>query len=181
MPPRSAPRVELRAPKPNDQDTFIVAMRASRTLHHPWVVPPTTPETFTALLNRNREEAFDSTLVCRRDDGAILGFFNISQIIRGPLQSGFLGYGAVAAHAGRGYMTEGMELVLRRAFAELRLHRLEANIQPENRSSVALAKRCGFVKEGLSERYLKLGGRWRDHERWAIRADQSRTHRAAGS
>ena len=94
------------------------------------------------------------------------------QIVRGALRSGFLGYGVVAAHAGRGYMTEGTQLVLARAFSELRLHRLEANVQPGNRASIALVRRCGFVREGLSERYPKLGGQWRDHERWAIRAEQ---------
>ena len=65
-------------------------------------------------------------------------------------------------------MTEGLGLVLRRTFTELRLHRLEANIQPGNRASTALVRRCGFVREGLSERYLKINGQWRDHERWAI-------------
>jgi ribosomal-protein-alanine N-acetyltransferase len=102
----------------------------------------------------------------------IVGFFNLSQIVRGPFQSAYLGYGAVAAHAGQGYMTEGMQLLLGRAFETLRLHRVEANIQPGNERSLALASGSGFVREGLSERYLKVGGRWRDHERWAIRVEQ---------
>jgi ribosomal-protein-alanine N-acetyltransferase len=65
-------------------------------------------------------------------------------------------------------MTAAMILLLRHAFRSLKLHRLEANIQPGNTASVALVKRCGFRKEGFSPRYLKVGGRWRDHERWAI-------------
>ena len=69
-------------------------------------------------------------------------------------------------------MREGMELTLRFAFSELRLHRVEANIQPANERSLRLAKRVGFKREGFSPRYLKIGGRWRDHERWAILAEE---------
>jgi ribosomal-protein-alanine N-acetyltransferase len=61
-----------------------------------------------------------------------------------------------------------MQLVLREAFRPLGLHRLEANIQPGNTASIALAKRRGFELEGFSPRYLKVGDRWRDHEHWAI-------------
>jgi ribosomal-protein-alanine N-acetyltransferase len=69
-------------------------------------------------------------------------------------------------------MAEGIELVLRHAFGALGLHRLEANIQPGNDRSIALAKRAGFRLEGFSPRYLKIDGRWRDHERWAILAEE---------
>jgi ribosomal-protein-alanine N-acetyltransferase len=65
-------------------------------------------------------------------------------------------------------MREALEAIVRHAFRVMKLHRLEANIQPGNRASIALAKSCGFRKEGFSPRYLKIGGRWRDHERWAI-------------
>jgi [ribosomal protein S5]-alanine N-acetyltransferase len=74
-------------------------------------------------------------------------------------------------------MTEAMQLLLREAFTRLDLHRIEANIQPGNVRSIALAKRCGFELEGFSPRYLKVGGRWRDHERWAIRAETWRAAR----
>jgi ribosomal-protein-alanine N-acetyltransferase len=74
-------------------------------------------------------------------------------------------------------MTEAIALMLRYAFADLRLHRIEANIQPGNVASIALVKRAGFVKEGFSRRYLKIGGRWRDHERWAILAEDWRARK----
>lgn len=172
------PRVQLRSPTLDDRDEFIAAMQASRPLHRPWLSPPTTPAAFDEFVRRVDDELYDPMLLVRVDDGVLLGYFALSWIIRGLLQSAFLGYGAVAAHAGRGYMTEGMELVLRRAFTELRLHRVEANIQPGNTASIALARRCGFEREGCSPRYLKIGGRWRDHERWAITLEEWRGRRA---
>jgi ribosomal-protein-alanine N-acetyltransferase len=76
-------------------------------------------------------------------------------------------------------MSEGVALVLQRAFWEQGLHRLEANIQPDNTQSIALVKRLGFRREGFSPRYLKLGGRWRDHERWALLREEWRRTRVA--
>jgi len=69
-------------------------------------------------------------------------------------------------------MRMGFELVLAKAFRKLKLHRLEANIQPANHASRRLVKRLGFTREGLSPRYLKIAGRWRDHERWALLSDE---------
>ena len=82
--------------------------------------------------------------------------------------SAYLGYYAFVPYAGRGLMKDGLALVITYAFTGLKLHRVEADIQPGNRASKALVKTLGFRREGLSPRYLKINGRWRDHERWAI-------------
>ena len=95
---------------------------------------------------------------------------NLSNIVLGSFRSGYLGYYAFVGHERQGNMAAGLRLVVRHAFTALKLHRFEANIQPENRRSIALVDRCGFAKEGFSPRYLKISGRWRDHERWAILA-----------
>jgi len=167
-----APVVELRPPAPEDREAFIAAMIDSAELHRPWVTPPVTAPEFDAWMIRAGRADFDANLAVRPSDGEIVGYFNISQIIRGPLQSAFLGYGGVARWSGAGYMTAALRLVLERAFVDLALHRIEANVQPGNAPSIALVERCGFVREGFSESYLKIGGRWRDHVRFAIRADQ---------
>jgi ribosomal-protein-alanine N-acetyltransferase len=112
--------------------------------------------------------------VCRLEDRAIAGVLNINNIVHGSFRSAALGYYAFAPFDGRGYMAEGLGLVLRRAFGELGLHRLEANIQPGNERSIALVRTAGFRLEGYSPRMLKIGGRWRDHERWAILAEDLR-------
>ena len=169
------PRVAVRTPTLADEQAFIAAMRASRSLHRPWISMPETPEKYAEYVARAEEPRYEPFIACRHEDGAIVGFLNISEIVRGSFKSAFLGYGGVAAFAGQGYMTEALQLVLREAFTRIGLHRLEANIQPGNVASIALAKRCGFELEGFSPRYLKVGGRWRDHERWAIRKETWRS------
>jgi ribosomal-protein-alanine N-acetyltransferase len=161
-------RVRLRPLAASDRDEFVAAMRSSRALHRPWISMPETAEQFAAYLERGKRSNAASYVACRRAGDEIVGFFNISEIVRGSFRSAYLGYGGVSAYAGHGYMTEGMRLLLREARVHLGLHRLEANIQPGNLASIALVRRCGFVVEGFSPRYLKINGRWRDHERWAI-------------
>jgi [ribosomal protein S5]-alanine N-acetyltransferase len=170
-------RIVLRPPTADDMDAFTSAMRASRALHRPWLYMPETPDRYATYLARTGDPRSALHLACRTEDGAIVGFLNISEIIRGGFRSAFVGYGGVAGYAGQGYMTEAMRLLLREAFTTVALHRLEANIQPGNAASIALAKRCGFELEGFSPRYLKVGGRWRDHERWAIREETWRATR----
>ena len=103
--------------------------------------------------------------------GEIVGMINVSEIVRGALRSAYLGYCAFAPHQRQGLMAEGLRLAIARLFGPLKLHRVEANIQPGNRPSLALVRKLGFRREGYSPRYLKIRGRWRDHERWALLAD----------
>ena len=123
-------------------------------------------------MKRNHDPSVQTLVVCRNDDGAIVGVFTLSQIVRRLFQSAYLGYYAMRPFEGQGYMAEGLRLVLRHAFRRMKLHRVEANIQPENMASIALVKRAGFRLEGFSPRYLKVAGRWRDHQRWAILSDE---------
>lgn len=161
-------RVFLRPPTGRDRDEVLGFVRASRRLYRTRVLPPASAAEFAAYVRRTRCEHSIGWLVCRIADGRIVGVINLNEIVWGTFHSAYLGYYVAAEFAGQRYMTEGLQLVLRQAFTRLRLHRLEANIQPDNPASVALAQRCGLRREGLSPRYLKISGRWRDHERWAI-------------
>jgi ribosomal-protein-alanine N-acetyltransferase len=165
---QTGPRVFLRAPRLDDCAEWLALNRASAALYRGRTARMTRLDQFAAYVERCTRDDFAGLFVCRREDGAIVGSANLSQIFRGNFRSCYLGYQAGAPFAGQGYMTEGVGLVLRHAFGTLRLHRVEANIQPDNAASIALVRRLGFTLEGVSRRYLKICGRWRDHERWAI-------------
>ena len=160
----------LRRPELADQNEFIARALASRPLHRPWVKAPLTPDQFAAYISRMREPGNIGFLVCDAEQGVIVGVINVTNVVLGLFRSGYLGYYVFAGFEGQGYMQIGLRQVVRHAFKSAKLHRLEANIQPGNFASIALVKSCGFSKEGYSPKYLKIGGRWRDHERWAILA-----------
>lgn len=148
-----------------DEEAFTAAARHSRTLHRPWVAAPCDAAAFTRYLARFDGHAHHGFIV--EASGELAGAINLTNIVLGAFRSGYLGYFAFQGFEGRGLMTQGLNAVVRLAFKDLGLHRVEANIQPGNLASIALARRCGFALEGYSPRYLKIAGRWRDHERWA--------------
>lgn len=171
----SGPRVLLRPVEASDATEFIALMRKSRGLHRPWTYPPQTEAAFIEMVRRNADARREAFLICLREADAIIGALALSEIVRGNFGNAYLGYYLGAPYTGQGYMTEAIRLLLRHAFRSMGLHRIEANIQPENKDSIAVARRCGFRLEGYSPRYLKIGGRWRDHERWAIVAEDWNT------
>ena len=164
---RRGRRVHIRRLDQEDEREFLGLVRASKALHRPWSHPPTTAAAFRELLARD-DETDARIVVCRNEGGGIVGYFGLGQIYYGHFRNAYLGYYAFHPFEGQGYMREGLELLLRVAFGDLRLHRVQASIQPENERSIALVRAAGFRREGLALRYLKIGGRWRDHEHWAI-------------
>ena len=167
-------RVRLERPTGRRMADFLAAVRRSRRLHAAWVSPPATVAAYRAYLRRVRRPTHAGYLVCRADSGELVGVVNISEIVRGNFDSAYLGYYAFAPHARQGLMAEGLARVVGEAFRRLGLHRLEANIQPRNTASRRLVRRLGFRREGFSRRYLCVAGRWRDHERWTILAEEWR-------
>ena len=179
MPNKSHPKIKsrvlIRPPTDDDCEAYIVAVRRSRSFHQSWINPKvTTRASFDKYFKIGLPGQKYRFLVILRATGELVGVININDPVHGNFQSASLGYYAFLPHAGNGLMREGMLLVLKHAFQKLKLHRLEANIQPENRASIAVAKSCGFVREGFSRRLVKVCSRWKDHERWAILAEDFR-------
>lgn len=101
-----------------------------------------------------------------------MGCVHLNEIVYGALQSAYLAYFVFEPYQGRGLMSWMLARVVDLAFGEHSLHRVEANIQPGNQASKALVERLGFRLEGFSPRYLKIGGRWCDHARYALTVEE---------
>ena len=152
----------------DDFEEMLTLFEESRKFYKGLIDTPDTFEKFAAYVARNESETNECFVICRASDERIVGAINLSQIFRKAFQNAYLGYSLGVRYTGQGYMTEAVRLILRFAFKDLKLHRVEANVQPENKPSIAVLKRCGFTREGFSRKYLKIAGQWRDHERFAI-------------
>jgi [ribosomal protein S5]-alanine N-acetyltransferase len=165
---RMSPCVFIRRPTESDCQALLSLHLKSKAFHFPWVFPPLTEQACQDYISRCQNEDFEGLLVCHATERTIIGVVNLSQIFYRSFQNAYLGYYADVNYAGQGLMSSGIRLVIDHAFSTLDLHRLEANIQPENTASLSLVKRLGFTQEGFSRRYLNINGEWRDHERWAL-------------
>lgn len=168
-------RVKLVRPAKRHASDFVDAVKRSKKLHRNLVTPIETEEAYLRFVNRCRSPQSANFFVVHCDSHDLIGAINIENIVRGYFQSAFLGYYALTPYAGLGLMREGLMQVLDHAYGELKLHRLEANIQPSNSRSIELVKSLGFKLEGYSPKYLKISGRWRDHERYALLKDDWRS------
>lgn len=166
--PKQRDRVFVDTPTAECENEFLGAALRSEKLHQPWVFPPRTHEQYLEYLHRIQIRRTIPFLIRSVGDNRLVGVVNMSEPVMGAFQSAYLGFYAFAGFERQGLMTEGLSLVLDRAFHNLGFHRLEANIQPANDTSAALVQRLGFRKEGFSPEYLLINGDWRDHDRWAI-------------
>lgn len=177
-------RVFIHKPTAADIPALLALAQRSKAFHSPWVFAALTTEGWQDYLARCQQTDFEGLLICygqspnssleNLPESFIVGVANLSQIFYGPFQNAYLGYYADVDFAGQGLMTAGMRLVIDYAFDTLKLHRLEANIQPANVASIELVKRLGFTQEGFSRRYLRINGEWRDHQRWALTVEDWR-------
>jgi ribosomal-protein-alanine N-acetyltransferase len=105
-------------------------------------------------------------------DGFFAGEININSVHRGPFQSAYVGYWIDERHAGHNYTPEAVALVLRFAFEQMMLHRIQISIIPRNQASRRVAEKLELRNEGVAERYLEINGVWEDHVRYAITSEE---------
>ena len=156
---------------PADAADLIAANVASQAHHLPWVTSFTDQAGFDTWFARGLTGPNVSLVAREAVSNQIVGVVNLNEIVMGAFQSAYLGYYGMLNFARTGLMTEALRVAAHYAFNDLGLHRLEANIQPDNLASIALVRRAGFKQEGFSPRYLRINGEWRDHERWTLLAD----------
>jgi ribosomal-protein-alanine N-acetyltransferase len=125
-----------------------------------------------------REDLGYAFLVFETESDRLVGGLTLSNVRRGVTQSAMLGYWLGQPHVGSGRMTSAVRAVLPHAFEPLRLHRVEAAVQPGNARSISVLKRAGFSEEGLARRYLKINGQWQDHLLFAMLAEDWMTREA---
>lgn len=161
-------RVFIRKPIKEDCQELLSLRQRSKDFHFPWVILSLNEEDCSNYIAHCQNDNFQGLLVCCQSNNQIVGVVNLSQIFYGGFQNAYLSYYADVDFAGQGLMSEGVNLAIDYAFQTLKLHRIEANIQPKNQRSIDLVKRLNFTKEGFSQKYLKINGEWQDHERWAL-------------
>jgi [ribosomal protein S5]-alanine N-acetyltransferase len=161
-------RVFIRTPIEEDCQELLSLRRRSKNFHFPWVFLSLNEKDCKNYINRCRNDDYQGLLICHLNSNKIIGVVNFSQIIYGMFQNAYLSYYVDVDFAGQGLMFEGVNLAIDHAFDTLKLHRIEANIQPKNKASINLVKRLDFTQEGFSQKYLQINGEWRDHERWAL-------------
>ncbi|MET0414973.1 MAG: GNAT family N-acetyltransferase [Actinoplanes sp.] len=153
----------------DDAPALAAQLRANRDFLAPWE-PARSDEYFTddgqrqVLADMLRQWADGTTLPhVIVADGEVVGRIALTNIARGPFQSGQLGYWVAAKVNGRGVATAAVADVVRTAFGALGLHRIEAGTLVHNVASQRVLERNGFQRYGLAPRYLRIAGGWRDH------------------
>ena len=164
--------VHIRHLKASDEKNFMANIRRSRELHRSWVQVPTSAKAFQRYVQEMNTADDQAYVAIRTDTQEMVGVVELQDIFRGDFQNAYLIYYGFAEQLRQGFIQNAVEQVIAKAFGQMKLHRLEANVQPDNLASIALLKACGFEKEGLSPKFLRKNGEWRDHERWALLNDR---------
>ena len=167
-------RANVRALTIDDESAFVALAAESFQFHRKWIKLPTDSDGFKKYLSKFDNENAFFFVVCDAASSSIVGFVSVTGIEREPYHRARLGYGVFERYAKLGHISAGLEHVIDFAFGSLGLHRVEADIQPENEPSKQLVEKMGFTCEGISRGFIRINGAWIDHERWALTLDEWR-------
>ncbi len=164
-------RMTLRLPAHSDYVAWTSLRQTSRDFLTPWepiwAEDHLTRKSFTNRVHWAQRAVTTGSgaplFMFRREDDALLGAITLDNIVRGPSQSGTLGYWTGAAHARQGYMKEAIAALAHYAFNSMDLSRIQAACLPENEASRGALEKTGFKYEGVAQSYLQINGRWRNH------------------
>lgn len=171
-------RLLLRMPRAGDYRAWQRLRAESREFLQPWE-PRWRPDELSGSAFRARLDRYDeeyeagqaiALFLFEGEQQDLLGGITIGLIRRGVAQSCMIGYWIGERHAGRGYMTRALDLVIPHIFGPLELHRIEAACIADNRRSIRLLEKAGFQQEGVLRDYLKIDGQWRDHLMYSLLA-----------
>lgn len=120
-----------------------------------------------SIIQRQKDEKYVFGIFEKNTD-KLIGNITLFEVLRGALQSCYIGYYLNLQHNGKGYMTEAVKLTVKFAFDELHLHRIEAGVMPHNIRSIRVLEKAGFIKEGIARKNVNINGKWEDHQVLAI-------------
>ncbi|KHK98585.1 GCN5 family acetyltransferase [Microbacterium mangrovi] len=171
--PQSHGNVSIRLIKSKDARVLQHELMANRNWLRPWeATSPDGPVSFDMRLGIRRllQQYRDGVGVpfVMEWDGEVVGQLNVWGIARGSLASATIGYWVSERFAGRNITPIAVALATDICFRELRIHRMEICIRPENKASLRVVQKLGFRYEGLRRRYIHIDGDWRDHYAFAL-------------
>jgi len=170
--------IQIRPLDQEDAKVYLFKQRQSRQLLKPWVQTPSTHQEFRAYIKEMSTPSHRAYAAIHTHTREMVGVVELRDIYMFDFKNSYITYYGFVGHLKQGFMRLAVHQVIQLAFHHLKLHRLEANIQPDNTASIALAHSCGFLKEGFSPKFIKKNGQWRDHERWAILNEKQNKRRA---
>jgi ribosomal-protein-alanine N-acetyltransferase len=181
-------RLVLRAPVHSDYRAWVALRSSSREFLTPW--EPTwardhlTRKAFTTRVHWAQRLINEGTgmplFLSRHSDNALIGAITLSNIRRGPVQAGTMGYWVGVQHTRQGYMREALSAMVNYAFSSLDISRIESACLPENKASRGVLEKCGYKYEGVAQAYLQINGRWRTHVLYAALRNDRRGKTSAG-
>jgi ribosomal-protein-serine acetyltransferase len=151
---------------------LVEANRAYLSRWMPWAAEQT-PEGTLEFIRLTRRQAadnngFQSAIVCEGRIIGVVGFHNVERVHR----SASIGYWLDEQHQGRGIMTRAVQALMRYAFNEWKLNRVEIRAATDNRRSRAIPERLGLREEGVLREAERVGERYNDLVVYAMLASE---------